>query len=67
MKEELSMPVQMARRQTGIEDVATLSGKRCYVAGPGSSCSPQNFTKSHSHASAVLCNMLEPEYFESKK
>ena len=32
-----------------------------------SSCSPQSCTKSHSQASTALCNMLEPEYFESKR
>ena len=32
-----------------------------------SSCSPQSFTTSYSHTNIMSCNMLEPEYFESKR
>lgn len=32
-----------------------------------SSSSPQNFVKSHSQSGTASCNILEPEYFESKR
>ena len=41
--------------------------EKMLASSSSSSCSPTAFASSHSHLHTMSCNMLEPEYFESKR